>query len=237
MSNSCHPLFVTAGDLDKITKHIPVLRSEESRMQAAIALIIRDTDHGSEFLLMQRAHHQNDPWSGQMSFPGGKIEASDLGSKQAAIRESFEEVGIQLGGSNYVGRLNDLFGFKVDGVYMVHLACFVFKVSPDVVITPNYEVADTVWVPFSSLETPANYYAHESALSSVTQMPAVMIDSDKEQILWGLSLRILVMLFDVLAWPMTTLDDKTKHIMRTLDRQNIDSSGNPALKRVANRNG
>src|SRR5687767_9515898 len=47
----------------------PVTPALSSR--AAVALILRDGKAGIELLFIRRAEHPQDPWSGQMAFPGG----------------------------------------------------------------------------------------------------------------------------------------------------------------------
>ena len=66
------------------------------------------------------------------------------------------------------------------------------------------EVADIVWLPLSFLDDGNNTHDFYHPKDASLKMPAVMIDSDKEQVLWGLSLRMLHMLFEILGRPLTT---------------------------------
>lgn len=56
-------------------------------------------------LLIQRAGHGADPHSGQVAFPGGKIDAGDAGPVAAALREAEEEVGLTAGHAQVLGAL------------------------------------------------------------------------------------------------------------------------------------
>jgi 8-oxo-dGTP pyrophosphatase MutT (NUDIX family) len=58
--------------------------------------MLREGPAGLELLFIRRAEHEADPWSGQMGFPGGRAEAGDTDLKQTAIRETLEEIGIDL---------------------------------------------------------------------------------------------------------------------------------------------
>lgn len=185
----------------------PRIRSHDSLLKAAVAIILRDGQNGTEALLMHRAYHDADPWSGQMSFPGGKIESTDECAKAAAVRETFEEVGISLTDADYVGRQDDIYGLRANNVFTVHISCFVFK--PQHTLSPlgNHEVADLVWLPLSHLTDPSNAHFFTHPLASDVTMPSVMINEPKKQILWGLTLRMLANLFDVLGEQLTVLSE------------------------------
>ncbi len=196
-------MFITEQDLDLLHCYQPELKHEPSTLCAAIAIILRDSVDGTEFLLMQRAKHDADPWSGQMAFPGGKVEASDLSKKATAIRETAEEVAIELNDDDYVGQLDDIYGQNLSSKSSLHISCFVFK--PDRNLTPkgNHEVADLVWLPLSYLDDVENAHKFYHPKDRNLRMSAVLINQDKQQILWGLSLRMLNMLFEILGKPMS----------------------------------
>ena len=62
------------------------------KARAAVAVIITECESPS-VLLLKRAKNQNDPWSGQWAFPGGKREADDADLIDTSIRETYEECG------------------------------------------------------------------------------------------------------------------------------------------------
>jgi len=217
-------MYISNKELQLIADHQPRQRSECSLMRAAIAIILRDGAQGTEFLLMQRAQHKHDPWSGQMAFPGGKIDPQDESSKRAAIREAEEEVGIKLLEHDYIGQLDDLYGLKVDNQYSVHISCFVFKPQRELKPEGNYEVADLVWLPFCYLNDPRNACDYYHPADEKVKMPAVLINLKKEQILWGLSLRMLLTLHELLAWPMHVVSKEDNKIIKEIEDRNMDSS-------------
>ena len=212
---------ISSTDLQTISNYRSAKQPEFSLMKAAVAIILRDGEHGTEFLLMQRAKHERDPWSGQMSFPGGKIESSDQSAKAAAIRETAEEVGINLIEQDYVGQLDDLYGMKVDNKYSVHVECFVFMPRRKLAPKGNYEVADLVWLPFAYLNDPAHAIDFYHPADGKAKMPAVMIDADKEQVLWGLSLRMLSTFYELLAWPLSVLSEQENHQLKDIENRNM----------------
>ena len=208
--------------LDTLRSYQPEERLETSLLKAAVAIILRDTEQGTECLMMQRAKHERDPWSGQMAFPGGKIDPGDADAKAAAVREAFEEVGADLTDDDYVGQLDDLYGLKVDGIFSVHVSCFVFKPNRELKLVANHEVADMVWLPMRYLNEPDYRHDFVHPRQASLSMPAVMIDAGKEQILWGLSLRMLANMHELLGLPMSVLSEQQHEHLRGIENRELD---------------
>lgn len=72
---------------------------------AAVAAIIDERGH---LLFIRRATSTRDPWSGHLSFPGGRHDPGDPDLLATAIRETHEEIGLDLSGAELLGRLDDL---------------------------------------------------------------------------------------------------------------------------------
>jgi 8-oxo-dGTP pyrophosphatase MutT (NUDIX family) len=214
-------MLISASEIQRIRDYQPRVRPQESIIKAAVSIILRDGEHGTELLMMQRAKHENDPWSGQMSFPGGKIELDDKDSKAAAVREAFEEVGAELQDDDFIGQLDDLYGLKVNDVFSVHVACFVFKPLRELKLKANYEVADMVWLPIKALDDRANAFDYKHPTDPAMSMPAVMIDQSKEQILWGMSLRMLANLHELLDWPMQVLTETELAVLNSMETRKL----------------
>ena len=108
-------------------------------------------------LLTQRAAHLNDH-AGQISFPGGKIDASDASPLDAALREAEEEIGLDRSFIDPIGYL-DLyatgFGFRILPT--------VARVKPGFALTINEnEVESAFEVPLSFLMNPDNHQLHSN---------------------------------------------------------------------------
>jgi len=222
-------LQIDESRLQALRSYQPRQREQASLMKAAVAMILRDGECGSEVLLMQRAFHPKDPWSGQMAFPGGKIDPIDHSSKAAAIREAFEEVGADLRDEDYIGRLDDLYGLKVNDVFSVHIACYVFKPQRDLALIGNEEVADMVWLPLAHLNDRSNAHDFVHPSEPSLAMPAVMINQQKSQILWGLSLRMLSNFYTVLGENMAVLSDDEQALLRDIEKRELSDK---ALKQI-----
>ncbi|MFK5879761.1 MAG: CoA pyrophosphatase [Flavobacteriaceae bacterium] len=71
-----------------------MIKANNPKISAVLALFYPDIKNETKFLLMLRASY-NGTHSAQISFPGGKKEKQDAGLEQTALRETFEEVGVQ----------------------------------------------------------------------------------------------------------------------------------------------
>jgi 8-oxo-dGTP pyrophosphatase MutT (NUDIX family) len=169
--------------------------------QAAVAAILRAPRSGgeAEILLIRRSERQGDPWSGHMAFPGGRRDPADPSLFSTALRETLEEVGLDLAAhARLVARLPDIPAIaRARRVGMI-ITPFVFVLDEPnpPPFTLSDEVAEVLWAPLGPMargERRATYsYEHDGRLFD---MPAFDVDS---RIVWGLTHRMLEMLFDVL---------------------------------------
>jgi 8-oxo-dGTP pyrophosphatase MutT (NUDIX family) len=58
----------------------------KGRAHAAIAILLEERAEGVRVLFIERSTNENDPWSGQIGFPGGRVETADNSPKDAAER-------------------------------------------------------------------------------------------------------------------------------------------------------
>lgn len=137
----------------RLAEREPSLLPEAPR-RAAVATILRAPDPSAEaeVLLIRRAEHPHDPWSGHMAFPGGRREPEDPSLLDTARRETLEEVGIDLQRhADLLGRLDDLPAVARGKPVGMVISPFVFELGTDTAIVPNYEVAEALWAPLGSL--------------------------------------------------------------------------------------
>lgn len=199
--------------LAKLPPYQPTLQATVDRQQASVSLILRRSKSVTsnktplqaahlDLLLMQRSYRQDDPWSGQIAFPGGRREQSDESARVAAVRETAEEMGVRLQAQDYLGQLDDVLAPVISSVKNIHVSSFVFYLPDDPVIEFNYEVEQAIWVNLETLldSTRQVTFAHPQQASFT--MTGIRLDErspDGEHlILWGLTLRILRSLFAVL---------------------------------------
>jgi len=129
----------------------------EGLTRAAVAAILRSAPAGPELLFIHRAEDPRDPWSGHMAFPGGKVEAADDGLLAAALRETREEVGLDLQRDALpVGRLSDVRAVGRGRPLSMVISPYVFELQAAPEFTTNHEVAAVVWVPVAFLADHGN---------------------------------------------------------------------------------
>ena len=155
------------------------LRGEDRVLTPAAVLVpvvVRST--GPTVLLTQRTAHLRDH-AGQISFPGGRVEAHDRSPMDTALRETEEEIGLARERVEIVGFLPEYrtgTGFRVTPV--VALVRPPFDLQPD-----PFEVAEIFEVPLAFLLDPANHQQHSlhyrGALRSYFAMPY------GEYFIWG----------------------------------------------------
>jgi len=63
---------------------------------AAVAVVLSEGRPGPSVLLIRRAAREDDPWSGQIACPGGRVTPRDPAPFDACVRETQEEVGLDL---------------------------------------------------------------------------------------------------------------------------------------------
>jgi 8-oxo-dGTP pyrophosphatase MutT (NUDIX family) len=161
----------------------------DDRMEAAVALVIRARPR-LDVLLIKRATHERDPWSGQMALPGGRFEPADLGLLHTAMRETLEETGIDLAGMGApMGRLLDV-APSSPHLPKMRIAPFVFGVPAHAQANVASAELDSVhWIPLEVLTAPdtmSTTRIHFSGFSKT--FPSYHVVGEH---VWGLTHRIL----------------------------------------------
>jgi len=121
-----------------------------TRAAVLIPLLLRE--EGLSVLLTQRTDHLRDH-AGQISFPGGRMDAGDLGPNDTALRESEEEIGLERERVEIIGHLPEY--LTVSG-YSVTPVVALVQAQAEYVLDA-FEVADVFEVPLSFLLDPANH--------------------------------------------------------------------------------
>jgi 8-oxo-dGTP pyrophosphatase MutT (NUDIX family) len=182
-----------------LASHTPVTADDEEGVRkAAVALIFRvGEDRALELLFIKRAEYEGDPWSGQIAFPGGRMEASDASLAETAIRETREETGIDLAREGMMlGSLDDLrpVSFRLPAIVVRPYVALLDRREP-LVLSP--EVALSFWLPFAVL-TRAESWHDDTVFARGIQINA-RVFRFQEHVIWGMTERILAQLVELLA--------------------------------------
>jgi len=158
---------------------------------AAVAMILRENPAGKEheILIIQRAEHPRDPWSGHLGFPGGRLEAQDASPERAAVRETQEELGLFLDSSaRLLGALSEIRARSLFQLLPLTIFPFVYELLEPTPLQQNEEVEEVRWVPLRFFLNRANRSTMPHPRSPEHILPCYPLGN---RAIWGLSLRML----------------------------------------------
>lgn len=163
--------------------------------QAAVLLPLVARSEPTLLLTLRTSHLAHH--SGQIAFPGGKVDATDANAVDAALREAEEEVGLT---RDYVQVLGTLPIYTTGTAFVI--TPVVALVRPGFTLTPNAgEVADVFEVPLSFLLDPANHRRHAFEFEGLRRewfsMPYQ--DAGTERYIWGATAGMLRNFYRFLA--------------------------------------
>ena len=133
-------------------------------------------------LLTQRTAHLS-THSGQIAFPGGRLDASDADATAAALRETHEEIGLE---AHWIEVLGHLPAYVTGTAFTV--TPVVALVRPGFVLRPNpHEVDDVFEVPLDFLMDPANHMRQGFEWGGVMRewYAIPYQDGERERFIWG----------------------------------------------------
>jgi 8-oxo-dGTP pyrophosphatase MutT (NUDIX family) len=159
--------------------------AQDGRRRAAVAAILHG-EPSPRVLLMKRIERVGDPWSGHISLPGGGYQASDGDLRVTAIRETQEELGIDLTGARLLGTL-DALQPRSSGPKGIEVTPFVFAITAALDPVCGPEALAAFWLPLE--------LAASGAIDSMYTVPATQIAfpswSYEGYAIWGMTRRIL----------------------------------------------
>jgi 8-oxo-dGTP pyrophosphatase MutT (NUDIX family) len=178
---------------ERLAHRLPTTTDDAALMWAAVAVVIApDPD---AVLLIRRADRPGDPWSGHMALPGGRHQPSDPDLLSTVIRETREEVGIDLVREQLLGGLDDVVPRNpVLPPIAVRPFAFLLTARPRLVLNP--EVAASQWVTIEDLLQPGGY--HLASLEVGGQIRDVQAYRLADTVVWGMTERILTGLLEQL---------------------------------------
>ena len=161
-------------------------------VDAAVALLLCPSDSDLNLLLIHRAERADDPWSGQIGLPGGRVSRSDSSTRSALRREVIEEIGVDLDEkSEELGTLS--IGSPMRRLDM-RVQPWVYRLTNRPEITTGPEVQEAFWV--SVFKLPSLQTATEIEIRGIRRdVDAFLVDG---RVVWGYTHRVLKELLSVL---------------------------------------
>ena len=155
------------------------------------AVLVPVVDHGPEATVLLTQRNANlRSHSGQVAFPGGRIDAGDASAGAAALRETMEEIGLPGERVEVIGRLPDYVtgsGYRIAPVLSVVKPGFHLHLNPA-------EVDAAFEVPLSFLMDPANHHRQSRTLNEVRRYFYEMPFG--ERYIWGVTAGIIRTLYE-----------------------------------------
>ena len=147
-------------------------------------------------LLTERTAHLS-THSGQIAFPGGKVDEADADTFATALREAEEEIGLE---PAFVQILGTLPHYMTGSAFVI--TPVVALLEPGFILTPNtHEVADVFEVPLEFLMNPAHHRRHAFDWQGVRRewfsMPYQ--DNQTQRFIWGATAGMLRNLYRFLS--------------------------------------
>ena len=184
------------GDYDlnpEIARELSENQQDMANLRPAAVMVALLERPGGLHVLLTRRTDDLEHHPGQISFPGGHVEAGDADATHAAIRETFEETGVKPENIKIIGRLDTYItrtGFSI--VPVVGHVSGKFELTPD----PK-EVAEIFEVPLSHFTNPANHQLLEKSYNGKIRKFYAMPYGD--YYIWGATAGMLFNLYEVLT--------------------------------------
>ena len=168
-----------------------------ARPAAVLVPLVKRTN-GLHVILTRRTDHLSDH-AGQISFPGGRQEKFDVTIEETALRETEEEIGLNRGHIELIGRIDDYYtvtGYQVTPV--IGLVTPPFDLVPD-----DHEVAEVFEVPLEFILNPGNQKLQTVTFEGTRRRYFAI--PYREYYIWGATAGMLVNFSEVLRASRTEM--------------------------------
>lgn len=173
------------------TRVFDELRGQNSKEASVLIILERSKNEEWQVVLTKRTD-KVETHKGQISFPGGAYDPSDLDEIDTALRETLEEIGVSVPRSQILGRLNKrktISNFDVTTFIAISDEDLNFVINED-------EVAKVIKVPLSWLIDPTNHdkYIHPRSGEYVYKFAEY-----EGEVIWGVTAGIIIDLASLLT--------------------------------------
>lgn len=165
--------------------------------RSSVAIVLDNhAGNNASILMIKRAEHKGDPWSGHMAFPGGRCEPFDKNGLATAKREMHEEVGFDIDDAEqqhlkgeWLGRLSDIRAVPRVTPRTMVVTPYIFSVATKPMLETNYEVAETLWIPLTFFADMNNRGVYQLEYQQQTlSLPCYRYEG---RVVWGMTLLMI----------------------------------------------
>ena len=184
-----------AGEVPIVDIFPPGYFGDEPKSAAVLVPLFRDSGDWHA-LFIRRAANARDRHSGQVAFPGGRVDAADRDEIEAALREAREEIGLQ---ERRVRVLGSLRPYRTVSNFLV--TPVVGEIAWPATIAPDPREVERVFsIPLRWLADPANRQVRPRQLPGFgVEIPVYYFERFDDELLWGVTAKIVVALLEVLG--------------------------------------
>jgi 8-oxo-dGTP pyrophosphatase MutT (NUDIX family) len=180
---------VSQTSVERLRKFLLPVELAEAELRAkpaaAVMILLRDGSRGLEVLLAERKKREGDPWSGQIGLPGGRHHPEDGTLLNTALRETQEEVGLDLEGrAEVLGHMPPRApGNKPELLVVPFVALLMEPMEP----VAGPEMTSVFWVPLEDLG-PTQGKSLVPTILGELNVPSFLPEG---RLIWGFTYRIL----------------------------------------------
>jgi 8-oxo-dGTP pyrophosphatase MutT (NUDIX family) len=174
----------------KLRAYNPSSMDSDVSIRASVLIPVFEHDGDTCILLTKRSttvkYHK-----GEISFPGGMYEETDQDTGRTALRECREEIGVEEGDVEIVGRLDDMrtvTGFVITPYVGLMPYPYKFRLNPE-------EVEHLIYLPFPFLMNCEIEEESAEQQGKTVQVPAILYGGEK---IWGATCKLLLQLRRIL---------------------------------------
>jgi len=157
--------------------------------QAAVLIPLVRQDDQWHILFIRRASNEQDRHSGQVAFPGGRMDEGDASHEHTALRETHEEIGVHPDGIQLLGKIDP---YVTISDYAVTPVVGILN-WPATLTLQTTEVARAFLMPLSWLQNTGNFtYRARADLDpkSARRHPIIVFNEFDGETLWGATARM-----------------------------------------------
>jgi len=196
LNNSPLPGIKAQMQMAPVSRKVELERRPIPEPKKSAVLISFFSRNEAIYLIMIKRAIDDSVHSGQIAFPGGKAEMEDATLENTALRETFEEIGIEPSKIEILGKLTEL--YIPPSNFLVTPFVGILKEEPHFIT--NNEVESVLVVPLAELLDPANCIEKTIMVRTLPlHVPCYLFE---REIVWCASSMMLAELLQLLSLPL-----------------------------------